>query len=283
MEELNIFKSIISQARNVNNLPTLSELYKILENLEEMNIYDFDMETNCMLENWDCTEIILMDGTPVELSYGKTCILHPYKDFEKDYSYKIGNNLYICADCLTILVEHTDLCEKYYNCYLDNNLLFPKKWDRNSVISWIRKSEKKQEEYYAKRYNYKNYYDDYSNFNNIEDEDEEDYFSIEEFSSIHNEVNKFKEDREKIWHQEDCQNLYNRIINYVQNPSSLTKTQLNQAKDMSISAIQKNKEPNYEGFDKRVEKDREKALKNKKRKSKKIKDLIVSNENMCNQ
>lgn len=275
MEELNIFKSIISQARNVNNLPTLSELYKILENLEEMNICDFDMETNCMLENWDCTKIILMDDTQVELIYGKTCILHPYKYFEKDFSYKIGDNLYICADCLTILVEYKDLCEKYYNCYLDN-LLFPKKWDKNSVISWIRKSEKKQEEYYARRYNYRNYYDSYTNYDHSEYDDDEDYFSFEEFTS----VNKVKEDRENIWQQDDCQNLYNRIINYVQNPSSLTKTQLNQAKDMSISAIQKNKEPNYEGFEKRVEKDREKALKKKKRKSKKFKDLTISNENI---
>lgn len=223
MEELNLFKSIISEAKNANNLPTFSELFKILESLDEMNICNFDMETNCMFENWDGLKIILMDGTSVELVYGKPCILHPYKDFEKDYSYKIGDNLYICADCLTILVEH-------------ENFLFPKRWDRNSVDSWVRKSEKKKEEYYARRYNYQNYYDGYSNCNNIDDD--EDYFSIEEFSSIHNEVNKFKEDREKIWQQEDCQNLYNRIINYIQNPSLLTKTQLNQAKDMSISAIQ---------------------------------------------
>lgn len=87
------------------------------------------------------------------------------------------------ADCLTILVEHKDLCEKHNN-YFFEDLLFPKRWDENSVIS--------------------------------------------------------------------------SIINRVQSPSNLTKAQRNQAKDMAISAIQQNKEANYERFEKRVERDRKK-------------------------
>lgn len=263
MEELNLFKTIISRAKNVNSLPTLSDIYKELENLEKMNICDYYVETDCISDDWDETNITLVDGSQIELIYGKSCILHSYGDLEKYYSYKISDSLYVCANCLTILVEHKDLCEKYYDYYFED-LLFPKKWDKNSVISWIRKSEKRQNEYYSKRYSYQNYYD-------FEDYDDyEDYFDIEEFTRFQKEENKVQEERTNIWKQEDCIKLYNKIINYVQNPSTLTKTQLNQAKDMSISAIQKNKEPDYERFKKRVEEDREKALKKKKRKSKKI-------------
>lgn len=237
METLSLFEKIISQSKDINNLPTLSEIFEELENQAKINNYYYDEETDKMFDNWNESKITLLDGSQIELIAYKTCILHSFHDIEREYSYRIGDNLYLCASCLTILVEHKDLCEKYYT-YSSENLLFPKKWDKNRVILWIRNSEKRQEEYFSRRNNYLNYQYDY--FNDEDDNyDDEDYFNNEEYILFQEEVNKIKEERNNIWKQEECQILYKKLIDYAGGSLHLKKSQLQQAKDMAISAIQK--------------------------------------------
>lgn len=151
MEPIYLFQKIIGQANNVNDLPLLSTIYKEIEKYGE-NI-DYDQEVDIMIDNWDGSKITLLDGTEIELIGFRACILHSFHDVEREYSYKIDDNLYICSGCLTILKEHKDLCEKYYsNCFED--LLFPRRWDRNRIILWLRKAEKREEEYYARKASY---------------------------------------------------------------------------------------------------------------------------------
>lgn len=254
MEKIYLFQDIVSGCENINKLLSLSEIYdKIKEETFDDNIYD--EEIDYMIDYWDESKIRLEDKTEIELINCKTCILHAYDDFEKNYSYKLNDNLYLCAACLTFLVEHDDLCEEHLEHYFDS-YLFPKKWNEKDIVSWLRKKQKRDNEYYSRR----TYYNDY--FYNDDYNDDEDYDfdpnDLSEYDDIfqQNTISTEKEKREKIWEQEDCQALYKEIINSVENPSILTQLQLNQARDISISAIQKNKEPNYEKFKDRVKRDR---------------------------
>lgn len=160
MNMVYLFEKIISQSKNINNLPTMSQLYEaIMIHTNGMGC-DYDYEIEMMFDNWDECKITLLDGTEVELSGFGNCILHKYGEIESEYSYKIAENLYICADCLTVLTEHKELCNEYLGFHYES-LLFPKRWDGNRVISWLEKSKKRQTEYYQRRIIYETYEYDY--------------------------------------------------------------------------------------------------------------------------
>lgn len=259
---MSLFVKIISEIENINQLLSLEEIYKELElRVGEEN---YDYEADKLVEEWHETKITLKDGTVLELIDDRRCILHNFKYYEGMMAYKVkGENLYVCADCLTICKEYDELVEKYYDyCY--DKLLIPKSWDENGIINWLRNQNKREEEYLERKISY-NYY---SNDENKYDDWEEEFDSYEDFLKSENDYyeqvkteNKKKELRNKTWKTEECQQLYNDIVSYVNKDIELKKSQLTLAKNLAIENCINKIETNFESFKLSIEVSNEKHMK----------------------
>lgn len=137
-----LFEKLIAKAKNVNYLPSMASLFVEINKIEDRKIQND--ENNSMIDNWDGTEIILLDGSKIQLGYLKfgSCLLHSRGEVEGEYIYKIEDNLYICAECLAYCVAYPKLEEKYIGFTV--GFLFPKSWSELGVISWLKKYEKRQ-------------------------------------------------------------------------------------------------------------------------------------------
>lgn len=260
---MNKFKDIISQSSNINNLPSISDICDILQ--DTMNEEQYEEEMEELNENWNGAIIVLQDGTEVQLlEYDYKCILHNFKDFDGDRLYKISENIYMCADCLTVCIPHDNLVEEYYENYSDK-LVFPKSWTEYGVINWLRKQNKRQEEYYKNKAPY--YYND----NDEEDDDDFDYeeycFNMqEEFLIMEKKLEKkqLKKDKEnEVWQSKECLDLYKKLLEYAGGKYNLSKSLLKNAKQVCINSVKNNKTLDFDKFKSRVDKKIEKKQKEK--------------------
>ncbi|MGH4139686.1 hypothetical protein [Clostridium sp.] len=270
------FLGIIAQARNINSLPTMIDIYKKIEEIcESQEGLDEDKEKEVLASNWNGT-ITIKDGTEIELvEYIGKCILHDFRDYDGEKLYKIDDNLFLCADCLTLCKKQPNLVAQHYDYdYSMDKWVFPKKWDENKIINWIKNQNNNQKEYYER----KSYYDD-SFDEDFDDDfnDEPKFDNLKDFLNYEKEVQeaeklKQKQAEEKkalrnaAWNTRECRYFYEKLINCT--GSDLTKSKLKSAKDIAISSYLKKIQPDYADFKFKIElaklrKDRKKEKREK--------------------
>lgn len=267
------FVGVIAESRNINNLPTIIDIYKKIEDICE-NEEELDEEKEELVANWDGT-IIIKDGTQVELvEYIGKCILHDFRDVEGEKLYKIDDNLFLCADCLILCKRQPKLVAEYY-AYSSDKWVFPKKWDESKIINWIKNQDKSQKEYYER----KSYYND--GFD--EDFDDEPKFDrLKDFLKYEKEVKeaeklkqkeseKRKTIRNAAWNTKECQYFYEKLVNST--GSDLTKSKKKSAKDIAISSYLKKIQPDYADFKFKI--DLAKLKKDRKKEKRKSYKLLI--------
>lgn len=269
------FVRIIAQSRNVNSLPTMVDICKkiedICENEEEL---DEDEEKEHLAANWNGT-IIIKDDTEIELvEYIGKCILHDFRDFEGERLYKIDDNLFLCADCLTLCKKQPNLVAQYYD-YSSDKWAFPKKWDENKIINWIKNQNNNQKKYYEKKEYYSDDFD--------KDFDDEPIFdNFKDFLNYEKKVEeaeklKQKEDEERkrirnaAWNTRECQCFYEKLISCT--GVDLSKSKKKSAKHIAIRSYLKKMQPDYAGFKFKI--DVAKIKKDKKKEKRKTIRLSI--------
>ena len=269
------FVRIIAQSTNINNLPTMIDIYNKIEDIcESEEGLNEDEENEDLAANWNGT-IIIKDGTEVELvEYIGKCILHDFRDFEGERLYKIDDNLFLCADCLTLCKKQSNLVAKYYD-YSSDKWVFPKKWDENKIINWIKNQNNNQKKYYEKKEYFNDDFDedfyDEPKFHNFKD------FLKYEKEAEEAEKLRQKEDEERrtirntAWNTVECQRFYEKLINCT--GVNLSKSKKKSAKDLAISSYLKKIQPDYAGFKFKI--DIAKIRKDKKKEKRKIIKLSI--------
>ena len=155
----------LSSFDNVNQLPTIDDIFTSSDSDFWYGDIDF----------------VLKDGTRCTLSYGDyNCIQHSFSDQKNNseglYIYKVSDDLFICASCLTLLQSKPDIL-KQYDCFINEymneteSLLFPKNWTDEGIYAWCSKKQQKDEEYNESRSLRELREDQYPN----DDDEEEDY------------------------------------------------------------------------------------------------------------
>lgn len=126
-EKLNKIKDSLFKIENINQLPIYNDCNEyIWEYYAEL----FDNEFSFSLQ----------DGTKVKMTkYEYQCILHDLSQCEEADIYKIDDELFMCFDCGTLLVNRDDLVGKYNDEIVDERYLFPKQWSESRTIEWIKR------------------------------------------------------------------------------------------------------------------------------------------------
>lgn len=149
MENLAI--EIIKTCKNINNLPSTSELQEKIE--EIMDKYDSQgIEYEKFNDAYDCIfnaftnnkgKIVLLDDTEIILTdLGNECIECKDSNLFKLYYYIPEIDIYICLECGIWLKYHADLfneiCNEYGDTFGYEEKLLPLSWDDNGVKAYFR-------------------------------------------------------------------------------------------------------------------------------------------------
>lgn len=140
----------LSSHENINNLPTIEEIYKHFSD-------DFDDFIEIFIDEcYTGFNFTLKDGTYCTLIFAAyKCILHSHSDYDNQvgfYIYKIDNeDLYVCASCLTLLKAEPKILEDY-SFVEGEELLFPKSWNIQGIKTWLKKEKLRQDEYAERRF-----------------------------------------------------------------------------------------------------------------------------------
>lgn len=129
----------------LNELITKSDEWKALGYEEDdWNHFATD-ETIQMLEDDGEFIVTLEDKTKIKrLRFDYKCILHSTVVVEGTEVYRVGGgNLFICADCNTMLKANADIVDKFDTFRNDDTLLFPADWNDNGVRAWCKKRQDK--------------------------------------------------------------------------------------------------------------------------------------------
>ena len=136
------FAKIISDAKNTSDLPTLPKLLDELREMELLNECVFDQEKKALESSWqEGITITIGDGTKVKLVFGKRCVLHRFNTPHIKYAYAIGDNKYICGNCLSKGAEHPDMMALHP--LVEEELLFPMDWTRSGIDLWLENVERR--------------------------------------------------------------------------------------------------------------------------------------------
>lgn len=138
------FAKIIADAKNISELPKLPELLEELRELELLGECSFDQEKKALENSWqEGITITIGDGTKVRLTFGKRCVLHRFNTPHIKYSYAIGDNEYLCGNCLARGAEHQDMMDLHP--MVQEELLFPMDWTRSGIDLWLENVERRIE------------------------------------------------------------------------------------------------------------------------------------------
>jgi len=136
------FAKIISDAKNVSELPSLPKLLNELREMELLNECIFDQEKKALESSWqEGITITIGDGTKVKLVFGKRCVLHRFNTPHIKYVYAIGDNEYLCGNCLSKGAEHPDMMALHP--LVEEELLFPMDWTRSGIDLWLENVERR--------------------------------------------------------------------------------------------------------------------------------------------
>lgn len=136
------FAKMISDAKNVRELPTLPKLLDELREMELLNECIFDQEKKALESSWqEGITITIGDGTKVKLVFGKRCVLHRFNTPHIKYAYAIGDNEYLCGNCLAKGAEHPEMMALHP--LVEEELLFPMDWTRSGIDLWLENVERR--------------------------------------------------------------------------------------------------------------------------------------------
>ena len=138
------FAKIIADAKNITQLPKISDLLEELRKLELLDECNFDTEKKALENSWlEGNTITIGDGTKVKLTFGKRCVLHRFNTPHIKYSYQIAENEYLCGNCLEKGAEHKDMISLHP--LIQDELLFPMDWTRSGIDLWLENVERRIE------------------------------------------------------------------------------------------------------------------------------------------
>jgi len=138
------FVKIIADSKNISELPKLPDLLEELRKLDLIDECIFDQEKKALENSWiEGITITIADGTKVALTFGKRCVLHRFNTPHIKYSYKIGENEYLCGNCLEKGTEHLDMMSLHP--IVQEELLFPLDWTRSGIDLWLENVERRIE------------------------------------------------------------------------------------------------------------------------------------------
>lgn len=126
----------IQQSENINQLPTFAELQEIAED-----------EGVDLQEEWsNGADIVIADGTNVQLEYGCNCF-----DNADEWYFYVAEDIYICAECGLMQIDHYDIKQQVGYEDIGNPKLLPLNWDRYRVKEFLKKKVNNANEYMANK------------------------------------------------------------------------------------------------------------------------------------
>jgi len=138
------FAKIIADAKDKSSLPRIKDILAELKELELIDECIFAEEKQAMENSWiEGMTIIIADGSRIKLAFSKKCVLHRFNEPHIKNSYQVEENLYICANCLSVVTERKDILERHPS--VEEVLLFPKDWTNSGVDAWLENVERRAE------------------------------------------------------------------------------------------------------------------------------------------